>query len=350
MNAPVSYSESALVKYDAACRAIAEAGAVDEILNIRDTARAMAAAAKIAKDRQAEADLAVIRFRAERRVGELLAGQKDAGLMSAGGRPSEKTGINKNPVSAPITLAEAGIDKNLASRARKYAAISASEFEEKVATYRDQVISDGVRAAADLLASKPHRTIGTGENEWYTPHEYVEAVRNVLGKIDLDPASCAAANETVKAVRFFDQSFDGLKQEWSGKVFLNPPYAQPDISNFIEKLITEWRAGRTISAICLTHNFTDTRWHHRLFDEASALCFTSGRIKFVSPKGEFAAPTNGQTFAYFGPDVAGFRRVFSEIGAVVSTVAPAADETAPVASANDDEPFTPPAFLERGAY
>lgn len=59
-------------------------------------------------------DLAEIRFRGERRLGELMAAQKPH--MSVGGRPSAETGFNDNPVSAPITLAEAGIDKNLADR------------------------------------------------------------------------------------------------------------------------------------------------------------------------------------------------------------------------------------------
>lgn len=59
-----------------------------------------------------------IRFRGERRLGELMAAQREAGDMSGGGR-ARVCGLQENPQSEPITLAEAGIDKNLADRARE---------------------------------------------------------------------------------------------------------------------------------------------------------------------------------------------------------------------------------------
>lgn len=59
--------------------------------------------------------------------------------------------------------------------------------------------------------------------EHYTPGEFVEAARHVLGAIDLDPASCARANATVRAARFYSAKDDGLAQPWHGRVILNPP-------------------------------------------------------------------------------------------------------------------------------
>src|SRR6266496_3292476 len=38
-----------------------------------------------------------------------------------------------------------------------------------------------------------------GSNEWYTPEYLVEAARETMGKIDLDPASCDYANRIIKA-------------------------------------------------------------------------------------------------------------------------------------------------------
>lgn len=78
-------------------------------------------AARIAKNKQAETDMAEIRFRAERALGEMMAAQRDAGHMAPAGRPKE-IGFEENPIIKPPTLAEAGIDKNLADRARKFAA------------------------------------------------------------------------------------------------------------------------------------------------------------------------------------------------------------------------------------
>lgn len=62
--------------------------------------------------------------------------------------------------------------------------------------------------------------------EHYTPVEYIEAARYVLGRIDLDPASCARANETVRASTYYTKEDDGLTQTWFGNVYLNPPNNQ----------------------------------------------------------------------------------------------------------------------------
>jgi phage N-6-adenine-methyltransferase len=162
-----------------------------------------------------------------------------------------------------------------------------------------------------------HRAQGTGENEWYTPVQYIDAARHVLGGIDVDPASSELAQEVVGAAKFYTVADNGLLHDWNGSVWMNPPYSQPHIQLFIEKLVTEVRAERTTAAIALTHNYTDTEWFHIAARACTAICFTRGRIKFVNPEGEEAAPTQGQAFFYFGDKAAYFGDVFSNFGFVV---------------------------------
>ena len=76
----------------------------------------MQAYAKQAKDKQMEADAWEIRKRAEHRLGEMMEEQRETVGLNEGGRP--KTGSRDDPVSKP-TLADAGIDKHLADRARR---------------------------------------------------------------------------------------------------------------------------------------------------------------------------------------------------------------------------------------
>jgi phage N-6-adenine-methyltransferase len=188
--------------------------------------------------------------------------------------------------------------------------LSDAEFERGIASglIRPDMTRDEI--------SYTKGTVGTGEDEWWTPPEYIELARQVLGEIDLDPATCPGAQEALRATRYFTKDEDGLRYEWDGRVWLNPPYSHPLIVAFIAKLIEEVEAGRTTAAILLTHNHTDTAWFHRAEAVAKLICFTSGRIRFACYGDKKATPTEGQAFFYFGRDASVFRDVFSEIGFV----------------------------------
>ena len=70
----------------------------------------------------------------------------------------------------------------------------------------------------------PQHSSATQEHP--TPADVVDAARDVLGRIDLDPATTRAFNTTVKACRVLsrnDDGVDGLVAPWWGTVFLNPP-------------------------------------------------------------------------------------------------------------------------------
>jgi phage N-6-adenine-methyltransferase len=143
----------------------------------------------------------------------------------------------------------------------------------------------------------------------------------VLGVIDLDPASSERAQRGVQALKYFTLADDGLMRMWHGNVWLNPPYAQPHIESFADKMILEVRSSRVASAIMLTHNYTDTAWFQKLAAAASAVCFTRGRIRFEAPDGTLASPTQGQAFFYFGGATTRFVEVFSPLGFVTGPFA-----------------------------
>ena len=321
MNLPAMQKTGGLALYETACHALAQAKTTDEVKDLRDKSEAMRAYAHQAKNRQLEIDAAEIRIRAERRLGELIRQQKETVGLNEGGRPPEKTGADVEPVYKPPTLADAGIDKKLSSHAQKVAAIPEDEFEGIVGEWRETLETANERVTTNILKAAEqahnHRAQGTGENEWYTPNEYLDAARSVLGGFDLDPASSDTAQEKIQAASYYTKDEDGLKRPWHGRVWLNPPYSQPLISHFIDRLCEAAESGEIDAAILLTHNYTDTRWFHKAAATADAICFTRGRIKFYSPTGEIAAPTQGQAFFYFGPDVEKFVRQFSDFGFVM---------------------------------
>jgi hypothetical protein len=159
-------------------------------------------------------------------------------------------------------------------------------------------------------------TEGTGEFERYTPAQYIELARQVLGEIDLDPASCEHAQKTVQAARYFTVA-DGLAQEWQGRVWLNPPYHRELAPLFVSKLLAEFYARRVDRAVMLTNNSTDTEWFLAAAAACEAICFTAGRIHFEVPNGEPVQPTQGQAFFYFGPDRERFVDIFRDVGLCV---------------------------------
>lgn len=146
---------TALVRYDEACRALAAARSVDEVREIRNTADALRVYARQAKNRTLESDAAEIRIRAEHRLGELMAAQRETVGLAKGGWKSR--GFDDNPQDVTATLAEAGIDKNLADRARRYAAIPADEFEAAIKEWRAALEQGSDRVTARLISEDERR-------------------------------------------------------------------------------------------------------------------------------------------------------------------------------------------------
>ena len=132
-------------------------------------------------------------------------------------------------------------------------------------------------------ASKIPQDKNTGNNEWYTPREIIDAARTVLGAIDLDPASSPEANAIVGASTFYTLQQNGLAQSWRGRVWMNPPYAQPAIEHFAAKFAEGVGAREITAGVVLVNNATETDWFSHLSNVATAVCFPTGRVRFWSP-------------------------------------------------------------------
>jgi len=174
-----------------------------------------------------------------------------------------------------------------------------------------------VQSVVDEYRQPAHVSFNGGNNEWYTPLEYIEAARAVMGEIDLDPASTQTANSIVGAATIYTAEQDGLLFSWAGRVWMNPPYAQPLVQQFCDKLVTEFLVGHVTEAMVLVNNATETRWFQAVAGISDAVCFPQGRVRFWAPDRE-SAPLQGQAVIYMGPHREKFTEHFSGFGLVLS--------------------------------
>lgn len=185
-------------------------------------------------------------------------------------------------------------------------ALEANPSTETLALFWEQYSRAGAHVAANA-----------GDNEWYTPPEYITAARLVMGGIDLDPASTYEANEVVRAEKIYTEGDNGLAHGWGGRVWMNPPYARPLIDEFCAKLAEEYAADNVKQAITLTNNATETGWFHALAEVGAAIAFPRHRVKFWHPRKE-ATPLQGQACFYLGENIQSFRDEFVQFGFTVT--------------------------------
>lgn len=112
-------------------------------------------------------------------------------------------------------------------------------------------------------------------DEWYTPKEIIDA----LGEFDLDP--CAPVAPPYKTANvMYNKNDDGLKQEWKGRVWLNPPYSRPLIECFVKRMAEHGNGIALLFNRCDSKMFQDV-----IFEKATAMKFLRNRIRFFRPDG-----------------------------------------------------------------
>ena len=218
--------------------------------------------------------------------------------------------VEKIEEAAPAPVVQASRKGDISVNAAYQVTKMMQEEQEEIASR----IQSGENAKSVVLEvqKRPHVANNSGNNEWYTPAEYIEAARKAMGSIDTDPASNDIANKVVKAEKYYTIETDGLAHDWHGNVWMNPPYSSDLISRFVEKL-KEQRVNYN-QAIILVNNATETQWFYEIVKIASAVCFPKSRVKFYMPDGKTGAPLQGQAVLYVGDNYEKFISAFGGIG------------------------------------
>lgn len=108
---------------------------------------------------------------------------------------------------------------------------------------------------------------------WYTPDDYFQSVAKRFGGFTLD---ACATDDNAKCARYFTKETDGLSQEWSGVVWMNPPYGR-GIGAWVKKAYESAQQGAIVA--CLVPARTDTAWWHD-YAMLGHIEFIRGRLKF----------------------------------------------------------------------
>lgn len=158
-------------------------------------------------------------------------------------------------------------------------------------------------------------------NEWYTQAKHLAAAREVMGSIELDPASCEFANQIVKAKRYYTQEQNGLAQDWMcASMWLNPPFGstngKSNMAMWTARLREKYAAGRVKQAILLCMANTEGSWFEPLWDYP--ICFPCPRVLFHRPDGTLDHHIQGTCFVYLGPSMGRFVNTFRKFGPVVT--------------------------------
>lgn len=131
-------------------------------------------------------------------------------------------------------------------------------------------------------------------DEWATPPVVFQRLADIYGPFDLDPC---CRTENAKSAQYFTKDTDGLSQQWSGTVWVNPPYSNP--RPWIQKAIDS-AAIPPCKVVMLLPGAIDTGWFHDLVLPHADLVFVRGRIKFIGWKGTpIGAPKQGNLLALF---------------------------------------------------
>ena len=158
-------------------------------------------------------------------------------------------------------------------------------------------------------------------DQWHTPANIIELVRETMLTIDCDPASNDIAQETVKAYHYYTDKYNGLYQPWVGNIYCNPPYSKPNLPLFVDKLKHELSIGNVRQAIFITKDDASTMWFKELISITNVLCLPYKRPKFTNTYRDNNDGGKTSSFIfYIGDNASRFKSVFKSFGNLLESV------------------------------
>ena len=117
---------------------------------------------------------------------------------------------------------------------------------------------------------------------WETPKAFFDQYNQ---EFNFQTDVCAIP-ENAKCKNFYTEEMDGLKQDWQGSCWMNPPYGR-QIQHWVKKAYESSLNGATV--VCLLPARTDTRWFHD-YCVKGEIRFIKGRLKFGGSKNSAPFP------------------------------------------------------------
>lgn len=138
---------------------------------------------------------------------------------------------------------------------------------------------------AKVRAMGSHQSANAETHTWLTPPFILKA----LGPFDLDPCAAPEPRPWPTAALHWTRQDNSLGRQWSGRVWLNPPYGvKATIGPWMRRMAEHGHGTALIFARTETAVFFETVW-----GKASAVLFLKGRLCFHRRDGSLPSNAAG---------------------------------------------------------
>ena len=112
-------------------------------------------------------------------------------------------------------------------------------------------------------------------DELYTPKHIFDALKVIF---DLDVCAPKGGPLHTPAIEYFDEEADGLKSQWFGRVWMNPPFSLP--RPWVDKWLEH---GDGIALLPLSGN---SRWWRKLWESDTGVLMIEPNTGFINTEGQ----------------------------------------------------------------